>query len=168
MRSPMMFAGIAAAVGPLVAAERLYGSIDWRSWLVPLVLGAVVAVAGAALVTRAKGPTPPPRTASERLASRRAPTSWLWWGAVPWWTVAVALVLNAELDGSPVREHASTVLRKTEGGRARTYIRDFRPGGGEIALRSHDARVRGLHVGQEVTLVVRSGWFGWTRLVEIR
>ena len=135
------------AVLPLLAAWQLADTIDWYPWLLLLVLGGVIS-----LVVRTRRPA-----AGYVLL------------ALPLWFTAAGLFANAFLGGSPPERHDSQVLKRTRSskGPERLILQEFRPGGGELSIHGNSRISAGLAVGQQVTLVVRRGLFGWARIEAI-
>jgi hypothetical protein len=136
-----------AAIGPVIAAWQFANTIDWYPWFLLFAVGVVVT-----LVVR----------------SRRPNAGWVLL-AIPLWVLAGGLFINTFADRSPAERHDSQVLRfeSSSKGPGTVVLRDFRPGGGELKMHRNGPLAGGLSEGQEVTLVVRGGLFGWSRLEAI-
>ena len=137
---------LAAAVFPLLLAWQLVDTLDWAPWLVLFAIGAVAGLVGWS-------------------RSRRLGTLWV---ALPFWCVWLGLFANAYLDGAPDR-HDSEVLRSSHAakGPGRYVLRDFRRDGGELSLHHNRMKFSSLSDGDQVTLVVGNGLFGWPWLAGI-
>lgn len=136
-----------AAIGPVLIAWQIANTIDWYPWFLLFAIGVVVT-----LVIR----------------TRRPNAGWVLL-AIPLWVLAGGLLLNTFGDRSVAGRHDSQVLRFESGGKGpgSVVLRDFRAGGGELKMNRNGPLAGGLSEGQEVTLVVRAGLFGWARLEAI-
>ena len=138
---------LAFALFPLMFAWHLVDTLDWYPWFILFAVGAVAGIYGWS-------------------RSRRLGTVWV---GLPFWCVWVGLFANAYLDGAPPDLHESEVLRSSHPGKGpgRYILRDFRPGNGELSLHHNRMKFSWLSDGDQVTLVVGHGLFGWPWLAAI-
>ncbi|HJL16853.1 MAG TPA: hypothetical protein RMH99_14410 [Sandaracinaceae bacterium LLY-WYZ-13_1] len=159
---------LVSALGPAVAAVWTQPLMDRWPWAVLLAVGLGLAAALRPALRRVQAWVDrlSARATEGEVAPEHAPGRWWVWVALPAWTLAIGLVLDVQLDPSVPREHASQVVRIERGKAAWFHLRD--PRGGTFSVRASDPMVRGLGVGDEVTLVVRDGLFGWPWLEAVR
>ncbi len=159
------------SVLPVIAAWMFVDTLDWYPYLLSAAAGVALAAALRPAVARLRGRLLR-RTAAftaGEVAPEHAPGGFVTWLAPPLWGIALGLFANAYLDPSPPREHPSEVLRQTSPskGPGHVILRSFRPGEAELAIHANSRLVMRLSVGDQVTLVVREGLFGWDRLAAI-
>lgn len=156
-----------ASVLPVIAAVLLVDTLDWYPYALCGGLGVVVALGLGSLRTRLRRGTA--ALVAGEVGPEHAPGGFVLWLGPPLWCVALGLFANAYLDPSPPVEHVSEVLRRVHKtkGPDRVVLRGFRAGEAELAISANRAGVGAIAEGQAVTIVVRAGLFGWTRIAAI-
>lgn len=166
----LTFVVLVASVGPVMVAAWSWGTIDWSPWLLLAGLGTGLALVGrraiAALQLRLHRVSA--AAVAGEVAPGHAPGGWFLWGAVPLWTIALGLFLNVKLDTSPGVEHPSRVVQIKSGKNKRVFLQDPRDSGGQISMHGNNPLARELREGQDVTVVVHRGFFGWAWIATIR
>jgi len=160
-------AALIGSVLPVAFAVLLVDTIDWYPYLLCGVVGVVVAVALRPLLARVRRGSA--ALVAGEVAPEHAPGGFVLWLAPPLWCMALGLFANAWLDPSPPSTHASEVLRRVRKSKGpdRIVLRGFRPGEAEFDISASSPAVGAATVGQPVTITIRAGLFGWTRIESI-